>query len=579
MRRFGYHDNPVLSVQIPFWRSRLVLVLLFLGFGALIVKALYLQGLSTEFLQQQGERRYERTQVLPPMRGKVFDRSGSVVLASSVPVKAIWAIPDDARNAKPEQIAQLAKLLGMGQSDIDRRLSVEDRNFVYIKRQVDVDVAAQIAELKIPGIHQQEEMRRFYPEGDVMAHIVGFTNIEDQGIEGIELAFNSALSGTPGSRRVIRDRLGRVVEDVRAIIPPTHGQDLHLSIDAGLQFDAYTALKKGMEDVKANAAAAVVMDVKTGEILALVNLPTYNPNDRDDRKGPALRNRALTDTFEPGSIMKPFTVALALDINRITTATQFNTGNGQYRYQGSVISDVSRNNGMLDAAGILRRSSNIGMTMISERLTSQEMWNKFTELGFGRSPQADFPGIASGRLRPWERWRPIERATMSYGYGLSVSLLQIAHAYTAFARNGDMVSMTLLKRDGKPASVQVYTPKVAAEVRAMLEAAAGPAGARLAQVQGYRVAGKSGTARKIVDGRYSKSLYRGSFVGFAPVSDPRIVVAVTIDEPHSSNYYGGRIAAPVFSEIVARSLRRLGVQPDAPIDSLVAVGPGAESVR
>ncbi|WP_341667528.1 peptidoglycan D,D-transpeptidase FtsI family protein [Alcaligenes sp. SDU_A2] len=578
MRRYGYHENPVLSVQVPFWRSRLVLVLLFLGFGALIVKALYLQGLSTEFLQQQGERRYERTLVLPPMRGKVFDRSASVVLASSVPVRAIWAIPDDARNAGPEQIAQMAKLLGMGLPDVQRRLSVEDRNFVYIKRQVDVDTAARIAELKIPGIHQQEEMRRFYPEGEVMAHVLGFTNIEDQGIEGIELAFNSALSGTPGSRRVIRDRLGRVVEDVRAVIPPTHGQDLHLSIDAGLQFDTYTALKKGMEDVNAKAAAAVVLDVKTGEVLALVNLPTYNPNDRDDRKGAALRNRALTDTFEPGSIMKPFTVALALDINRITTSTQFNTGNGQYRYQGNTISDVSRN-GVLDVAGILRRSSNIGMTMISERLTSQEMWNKFTELGFGRSPQADFPGIASGRLRPWERWRPIERATMAYGYGLSVSLLQMAHAYTAFARNGDMVSMTLLKRDGKPASVQVYTPRVAGQIREMLEAAAGPDGARRAQVQGYRVAGKSGTARKIVDGRYSRSLYRGSFVGFAPVSDPRIVVAVTIDEPHSSSYYGGRIAAPVFSEIVARSLRRLGVQPDAPIESLVAVGPSGEEVR
>ncbi len=578
MRRFGYHENPVLNVQLPFWRSRLVLVLLFLGFGALIVKALYLQGLSTEFLQQQGERRYERTLVLPPMRGKVFDRSGAVVLASSVPVRAIWAIPDDARNAKPEQISELAKLLGMGLPDVQRRLSVEDRSFVYIKRQVDVDTAARIAELKIPGIHQQEEMRRFYPEGDVMAHILGFTNIEDQGIEGIELAFNSALSGKPGSRRVIRDRLGRVVEDVRAVIPPTHGQDLHLSIDAGLQFDAYTALKKGMEDVKANAAAAVVLDVKTGEILALVNLPTYNPNDRDDRKGAALRNRALTDTFEPGSIMKPFTAALALDINRISTSTQFNTGNGQYRYQGNTITDVSRN-GVLDVAGILRRSSNIGMTMISERLTSQEMWNKFTELGFGRSPQADFPGIASGRLRPWERWRPIERATMAYGYGLSVSLLQIAHAYTAFARNGDMVSMTLLKREGKPASVQVYSPRTAELMRGMLEAAAGPDGARLAQVQGYRVAGKSGTARKIVNGRYSKSLYRGSFVGFAPVSNPRIVVAVTIDEPHSSSYYGGRIAAPVFSEIVARSLRRLGVQPDAPIESLVAIGPSGEEVR
>lgn len=578
MRRYGYHDNPILNTQMPFWRARLVLVLLMLGFAALIAKALYLQGMSTEFLQQQGERRYERTVVLPPMRGKVFDRTGSVVLASSVPVRAIWALPEDARHAKPEQITALAKLLSMSESDLSRRLTMEDKHFVYIKRQVDLDLAAQVAALKVPGIHQQEEMRRFYPEGEVMAHMLGFTNIEDKGIEGIELAFNDALSGTPGSRRVIRDRLGRVVEDVRDAIPPAHGNDLRLSIDAGLQFDTYAALKKGMEDAQARAAAAIVLDVQTGEVLALVNLPTYNPNDRDDRKGAALRNRALTDTFEPGSIMKPFTVALALDIGRISTSTQFNTGNGQYRYQGNTISDVSRN-GVLDPAGILRRSSNIGMTMISERLTSQEMWTKFNDLGFGRSPQTDFPGVASGRLRPWDRWRPIERATMAYGYGLSVSLLQMAQAYTAFARNGDMVALTMLKREGRASSVPIFKPEIATVVRSMLEAAAGPDGAKLAQVQGYRVAGKSGTARKIVDGRYSKSLYRGSFVGFAPASNPRIVVAVSLDEPQGKRYYGGAIAAPVFSEIVARSLRRLGVQPDVPVESLVAIGPGGEDVR
>ncbi|MDS1142594.1 penicillin-binding protein 2 [Pusillimonas sp. SM2304] len=578
MKRVRFFDSPVLSVQMPLWRSRLVLILLMLGFIALGVKALYLQGLSTEFLQQQGERRYERNLVLPATRGKIFDRSGSVVLASSVPVRAIWAIPEDTRNASDAQLAQLGKLLNMSVKDIKGRLVDEEKNFVYIKRQVSIDIANQIKDMKVPGFHQQAEMRRFYPEGDMAAHVIGFTNIEDKGIEGVELAFNDALSGRPGSRRVIKDRLGRVVEDVQAIVPPVNGQDLMLSIDSGLQFDAYSALKKALAEHNAKAGAGVVIDVRTGEILAMVNLPTYDPNDRDDRKGPVLRNRALTDTFEPGSIMKPFTAALALDINRITTATMFDTGNGQYRYQGSTISDVSRN-GMLDVAGILRRSSNIGMTMISEKLTSQEMWTKFTELGFGRPPQANFPGVASGKLRPWERWRPIERATMAYGYGLSVSLLQIAHAYTAFARDGDMVSLTLLKRSGKPTSVQVYSQKVAGQVRAMLEAAAGPDGAKLAQVQGYRVAGKSGTARKIVNGKYSTSLYRGSFVGFAPVSNPRIVVAVTIDEPHSNGYYGGRVAAPVFADIVASSLRRLGVQPDAPIESLVATNVNGERVQ
>jgi cell division protein FtsI (penicillin-binding protein 3) len=579
MKRVRFYDSPVLNIQMPLWRSRLVLVLLMLGFAALVVKALYLQGLSTEFLQQQGERRYERTLVLPATRGKIFDRSGSVVLASSVPVRAIWAIPEDARQASTEQLTRLSTLLGMPLKDIQSRLADEDKNFVYIKRQVSVDIADKVKQLKVPGFHQQVEMRRFYPEGEMAAHVVGFTNIEDKGIEGVELAFDQELSGTAGSRRVIKDRLGRVVEDVQAIVPPVNGRDLRLSIDAGLQYDTFTAVKKAMDEHGAKGGAGIVIDVHTGEILALVNLPTYNPNDRDDRKGPALRNRAITDTFEPGSIMKPFTAALALDINRITTSTLFDTGKGQYRYQGSTISDVSRN-GTLNVAGILRRSSNIGMTMISERLTSQEMWTKFTELGFGRPPQANFPGVASGRLRPWERWRPIERATMAYGYGLSVSLLQIAHAYTAFVRNGDMVSLTLLKREGKPTSVQVYRPEIASQIRSMLEAAAGPDGAKLAQVQGYRVAGKSGTARKIVNGKYSTSLYRSSFVGFAPVSNPRIVVAVTIDEPQKTGgYYGGRVAAPIFANVVASSLRRLGVQPDAPIDSLVAVGPGAEGAR
>jgi len=578
MKRGRFYNSPVLNIQMPMWRSKLVLVLLLMGFAALLAKAMYLQGMSKDFLQQQGERRYERTLVLPATRGKIFDRSGTVVLASSVPAYAIWAIPEDTKEATSHDIEQLAKMLDMPISEMQRRLSKEDKNFVYLKRQVSVDLSAKIKSLKIPGIHQQEEMRRSYPEGDMTAHIVGFTNIEDHGIEGVELAFDSELSGQPGSRRVIKDRLGRVVEDVTAVVPPVNGQDLSLSIDAGLQFDLYAALKKAREEHNAKAAAGIVVDVNTGEILALANLPTYDPNDRDDRKGASLRNRALTDTFEPGSIMKPFTAALALDLQRITTSTMFNTGNGHYRYQGSTISDVSRN-GVLNVAGILRRSSNIGMTMISEMLTSKEMWTKFTELGFGRAPQANFPGVASGKLRPWERWRPIERATMAYGYGLSVSLLQIAHAYTAFARNGDMVCLTLLKRQGKPTSVQAYTPKVAGLIRSMLEAAAGPDGAKLAQVQGYRVAGKSGTARKIVNGRYSTSQYRSSFVGFAPVSNPRIVVAVTIDEPQAGGYYGGRVAAPVFSAVVASSLRRLGVQPDAPIESLVAVGSNGESPR
>lgn len=569
MKRVPFFDNPVLRGQLPTWRARLVLILLFGGFTVLAGRALFLQGLSTEFLQQQGERRYERTLTLSATRGKIMDRNGAV-LASSVPARAIWAISEDLKQATPSQLDSLAKLLETPIADLRRRVE-EDKNFVYLKRQVSMDVADKIKQLGLPGVHQQPETRRYYPDGDVMAHVVGFNSVEDQGQEGVELTFNQQLSGRPGSRRVIKDRLGRVIEDVQAVTLPVDGRDLRLSIDTRLQYLVFKELKDAMDKRQAKGATAVVVDVHTGEILALANVPTFDPNKRETFHGANLRNQAITDTFEPGSIMKPFTAALALDLGRITTSTLFETGNGRFTYQGSTISDVSRN-GTLDVAGVLRKSSNIGMTMISEKLESREMWDRFTELGLGQAPQVGFPGAAPGRLRPWDRWRLIEKATMAYGYGLSVSLLQVARAYTVFARNGDMVSLTLVKRDSDPTSVKIYTPKTTALVRGMLEAATGPDGTKAAQVQGYRVAGKSGTARKIVDGKYSTQRYRSSYVGFAPVSDPKIVVAVSIDEPTVGGYYGGAIAAPVFSHIVGGSLRLMGVRPDAPFESTIVAG-------
>ncbi|OZI47008.1 cell division protein [Bordetella genomosp. 5] len=570
MKRVPFFDNPVLRGQLPMWRARLVLILLFCGFVVLAGRALFLQGISTEFLQQQGERRYERTLTLSATRGKILDRN-NVVLASSVPARAIWAIPEDARQASPEQLNVLSKLLDTPISELRRRLADEDRNFVYLKRQVPMEVAEKIKQLAMPGVHQQPESRRYYPEGEVTAHIVGFNNVEDKGQEGVELTFNQQLEGRPGTRRVIKDRLGRVIEDVQAVTLPVDGRDLRLSIDTRLQYLVFKELQVALDKHQARAATAVVLDVHTGEILALASLPSFDPNNRETFQMASLRNQAITDTFEPGSIMKPFTAALALDLGRITTNTQFETGNGRFQYQGSTISDVSRN-GTLDVAGVLRKSSNIGMTMISEKLQAKEMWDRFTELGLGQAPQLGFPGAAPGRLRPWDRWRLIEKATMAYGYGLSVSLLQVARAYTVFARDGDMVSLTLVRRDSDPTSVKIYNPKTAAMVRAMLEAAAGPDGAKAAQVQGYRVAGKSGTARKIVDGKYSTQRYRSSFVGFAPVSNPKIIVAVSIDEPKVGGYYGGAIAAPVFSSITGGSLRLMGVQPDAPFESTIVAG-------
>lgn len=579
MRRLSFFDNPISRVQFPMWRGRLVLVVMILAFGTLLGRAMYLQSINREFLQEQGVKRFERTVPLPATRGKILDRQG-VVLAASVPARAVWASPEDAQRATPEQIQALSELIGVPVDRIRERLADQDRTFVYLRRQLPLDAAERLSALRIPGVHMLPETRRFYPEGEVTGAVVGFTNHDDMGQEGIELTYNEVLSGKPGSRRVMRDRLGRIIEDIRAVNPPVNGQDVALSIDTRIQYLVYRALAESVTLNKAKSGSAVVIDVRTGEILALANYPTFDPNDRSSFQGDVLRNRVLTDTFEPGSTFKPFTLGLALELNRINANTQINTGNGQMMFHGHRITDVTRN-ASLNPEGILARSSNVGMARISEKLKNQEMWTRFTELGFGQAPDIGFPGAAAGRLRPWERWRPIEKATMSYGYGLSTSLLQLARAYTAFARNGDMVNLTLVKRRDNPATVPVYSPAVAAQIRMMLEASTGPDGAKLAQVQGYRVAGKSGTARKWINGEYSKTYYRGSFAGFGPVSDPRIVVAVTIDEPSGEHYFGGRVAAPVFAEIMGRTLRMLSVEPDAPLDpNIVATSlSGSQGVR
>jgi cell division protein FtsI (penicillin-binding protein 3) len=567
MRRFSFFENPITRVQFPLWRGRLVLLVFGLAFIVLLGRAVYLQYVNREFLQEQGGKRYERTVSLPATRGKIIDRQG-VVLAASIPARAIWAIPEDTKSAKPEQIKELAGLLGLSEGNLRKRLADDDKTFVYLRRQLPLEVAQQVAALKVPGIHDLPETRRFYPEAEVTASVVGFTNLDDLGQEGVELAYNDQLSGKPGSRRVIKDRLGRVIEDIRAVNLPVHGRDMALSIDTRIQYQVYRSLDEVVKLHKAKSAAAVVIDVKTGEILALANYPSFDPNDRSTMRGVSLRNQVITDTFEPGSILKPFTLAQALKLGRITGSTQINTGGGELLYHGARIRDVTRN-GVLTPEGILVRSSNIGMTRVSELMKSQEMWSHFTELGYGQPPDIGFPGTTAGRLRPWERWRPIEKATMAYGYGLSTSLLQVARAYTAFARDGDMVNLTLIKRKDQVATIPVYPPAIAKQVRAMLEASAGPDGARLAQVQGYRVAGKSGTARKIVNGTYSQDFYRSSFVGFAPVSNPQVVVAVTVDEPSAGQIYGGRVAAPAFAAILGRTLRMLGVEPDAPFESEV----------
>jgi len=566
-RGIPFSASPVLQVQLPAWRSRIVLFLLFAAFATLIGRALFLQGMSTDFLQKQGASRYARTLELPATRGKIVDRNGHV-LASSVPVKAIWAIPDDVLQAAPEKLRRLAALLDMSERDLRKKLD-SDRSFVYLKRQVEHETADRIIKLGIEGIQTRKEYKRFYPEGEVMAHVVGFTNVEDAGQDGMELAAQKTLAGVTGSRRVIKDRLGHIVEDIEAIREPHDGRDLALSIDSKIQYIAFSHLKEAVEKYKAKAGGVVVLDVKTGEVLALANLPTYNPNNRAALTGAQLRNRVLTDTFEPGSTLKPFTVALGLETQRVTPSTTFQTAPGRMTIGTATIGD-SHAHGLLTVAQIIQKSSNIGTAKIALEMPPREMWELFTNIGFGQQPKVGFPGAVAGRVRPYKSWRPIEQATMSYGHGISVSLLQLARAYMIFARDGEMIPVTFHKSTDAPITQRIISAKTAREMRGMLETVVGPEGtASKAQVPGYRVGGKTGTAYKIVGGKYVRQ-YVGSFVGFAPASDPRIIIAVMIDEPASGqSYYGGTVAAPVFAAVAANALRALNVAPDTSVTNII----------
>lgn len=560
-----FASSPLLSQLLPAWRSRLVAVVLLGAFATLGGRSLYLQVVRNDFLQQKGESRYSRVIELSATRGRIADRQGDV-LAVSTPVKSLWAIPEDAR-LTPTQARELAALLEMDVRELNRKLAAE-REFVFIKRQIPPDTAAKVAALNLPGIHQQNEYRRYYPAGEVAAHMLGFTGVDDNGQEGIELAFDGQLAGKPGSRRVIKDRLGRIVEDVESIKAPQEGRDIVLALDSKIQYLAYTHLRQAMAENKAKAGGVVVLDAKTGEVLALSNLPAYNPNNRVKLTGAQLRNRALTDVFEPGSTMKPFTIALALEKGRFRFDSTIQTAPGRLTIGNATIHDAHMH-GLLTVAQVIQKSSNVGAAKIAATLAPEEMWQMFDALGFGHPLKLGFPGEAGGRLRPFKTWRPIEQATMSYGHGISVSLMQLARAYLAFARDGDLVPLSLAKVDTPPlAGKSVFSAQTAREVRAMLEMAVQPGGtAPKAQIPGYRVAGKTGTAHKLEGGGYTDR-YVSSFVGFAPASDPRLIVAVMIDEPSGGKYYGGEVAAPVFAQVMSGSLRTLGVAPDAPLKPL-----------
>lgn len=575
-RSISYHASPLLASRTPVWRSKFIVLCLALAFGALAARAAYVQVVGNDFFQRQGEVRFARTLELPANRGRVIDRHG-VLLATSVVAQSVWAIPEDV-DKTDARLPEMARLLEMPLVELRRRLSQEDRTFVWVRRQVDEPVAKQVAALGIKGVYLRREYKRQYPEGEASAHVVGFTNVEDIGQEGVELAFEAQLKGQHGSRRVIKDRLGRVVEDVRDVVPPTDGADLELSIDSKVQFFAYQRLREAVREHKARGGSVVVLDTLTGEVLALVNYPSYDPNRRRNLSGEQLRNRALTDSFEPGSTMKPFIAALALDKGLVRPETPVQTGAGRLTMGGSTISDVKAY-GTLTVNEVIQKSSNVGTVKLAMQMAPRDMWEAYVQAGFGQKPNLPFPGAVTGRLRPYKTWRPIEQATMSYGYGLSASLFQLAHAYTVFARDGELIPVTLQKTTEPVAGVQVFRPEHARAVRHMLALATGAGGtAPRAQTVGYSVGGKTGTARKQEGKGYAERKYRSFFVGLAPVDRPRIVVAVMVDEPSNGVYYGGAVAAPVFSETVQHTLRMMGVQPDVNVKPQIVTEAVEESI-
>ena len=566
-----------LPLVLPGWRSRVVLILLLLGFGVLIARAIFLQGLNNDFLQKKGALRYGRVIELPATRGMITDRNREP-LAISTPVESVWASPADV-TASPAQLQRLSQLLQLDGGEIQKRLADTHRDFVYLKRHLPPEQAQQVIELDVPGIFLQREYRRYYPGSDYFAHLIGFTDIDDQGQEALELAFNDQLAGKPGSRRVIKDRLGRIVEDVESIRLPQQGRDLALSIDARIQYLAYRELKSAVEAHRAKAGGIVVLDVQSGEVLAMANLPSYNPNNRGKLEPHRTRNRAVTDLFEPGSTLKPFTVAAAIESGLYKPDSVIQTGTGQLVVGSATIHDAHPV-GALTVAQVIQKSSNVGAAKIALALPSAVLWDMFNKVGFGVQPRSGFPGEVSGKLRAYKQWRPIEQATMSYGHGISLSLLQLARAYLLFAGDGSMKPVTVVKLAAPAEATQVISTETALQVRRMLELVVQPGGtAPLAQITGYRVAGKTGTAHKLDGASYAADKYVSSFIGLAPASAPRLIIAVMIDEPRAGQYYGGAVAAPVFGNVMTGALRLLGIKPDAPLNNVILPPPGAPVVR
>jgi cell division protein FtsI (penicillin-binding protein 3) len=547
--------------RIPSFRARRITVLsvMALAYASLVYSSFDRQVLETAFLQEQGERRYLRTMSVSASRGMITDRNGEP-LAISTPVKSVTANPRRLQG-DAQTIGALATTLNLDPDRLRRQLS-SDRGFVYLKRRINPDLADKVQELDLEGIDLEPEYRRFYPSAEVVSHMVGFTNIDDQGQEGLELLYNDWLKGTDGSKRVIKDGKGRVVEQVENIQSPSPGRDLVTSLDRRLQFLAYRELKAAVNKHKAKSGSAVILDVRSGEILAMVNSPSYNPNAPRGSNLSSLRNRAVTDVFEAGSTIKPFTVAAALEKGRFKPTTPVDVTPGQMKVGRYLVRD-KRNYGMIDVATVLKKSSNVGVSKIALTMEPEELWKVFGSLGFGEPTGSQFPGESSGRLPFFSDWSTFEQATLSFGYGLSVTPLQLARAYAVFANDGMRLPVSLLKLERPPEGTRVMRQSTARNMVKMLEAVVSKEGtAPLAAIPGYRVAGKTGTAKKSVAGGYAEDKYLALFVGMAPASNPRLVMAVFIDEPGGEDYYGGLVAAPVFSKVMSGALRLMNIAPD-----------------
>lgn len=563
-----------ITAKLPGWRATVLFIALLAGLSGLLGRGVYLQGIHGDFLQKKGDARYSRVIEVSAHRGMISDRNGEP-LAVSTPVESVWASPSDVE-ADRRQVKKLAQILGINVEELNDRLFDTSRDFVYLKRQLPPDQVEKVMGLNISGVMLQREYRRYYPAGVESAQTLGFTGQDDVGQEGLELALQQQLAGKPGSQRVIKDRRGHIVEDAGSLQASKPGSDVVLSLDSKMQHLAYRELENAVKQHRAKSGAVVVLDARSGEVLALANYPGYNPNSRNNASSQAMRNRAITDLFEPGSTMKPFTVATAIEAGKVRPNTLVNTENGVFTLNNRKIHD-QHPAAMMTVAQIIQRSSNIGSAKVALSLKSEMLWQSLSESGFGVPTGSNFPGEASGKLRDPKTWRPIEQATISYGHGISVNLLQLARAYTIFASDGELKPVSLLKLDAPPIGKKVFSDRTAQALRNMLETVTQPGGtAPLAQVSGYRVAGKTGTAHKLEEGRYVDR-YVATFVGFAPVSNPRLVVAVMIDEPNNGMYYGGLVAAPVFSKVTGAALHALSVPNDASLDNVIV--PPAEFIK